>query len=418
MSNLKIFVRIKPSVNNIDTCIESDNNNIIIDKRQKTYANTCIVKCKYIFDKIFDDSFLNSDIYNYISIKILRSVIKNNLNSTFYVYGQTGSGKTHTILGDDKNEKGIFTLILEDIVNINYKVKVSIIEIYNNKCFDVLNNNNNIVQREDNDNNFIVNNIIKKDIRNNNDILEIKKIILENRKTGVSSENDTSSRSHLQINIEFNKRFIRLLDLAGCEKAKLSICNNRNNYKENGEINQSLFALKECIRSLVDNKKHIPYRRCELTKMLKQSFEPDCKTYILSTISQELYNANTTVDVLNYISDMKNIKCVQKKMKPKIKPRPKINSILPSPKFYRKISTSPKMTFHKEYMNVNTIAAPSPKYNIINSHKHILQQLTDMESNILNQILHKKTSKDLFDKYLDVLDKKKNILKYNYQNEN
>ena len=64
MSNLKIFVRIKPSVNNIDTCIESDNNNIIIDKRQKTYANTCIVKCKYIFDKIFDDSFLNSYISN------------------------------------------------------------------------------------------------------------------------------------------------------------------------------------------------------------------------------------------------------------------------------------------------------------------------------------------------------------------
>jgi kinesin family member 2/24 len=414
MSNLKIFVRIKPSVNNIDTCVDSDNNNIIIDKRQKSYANTCIVKCKYKFDKIFDDSFLNIDIYNYLSTKILKSVIKNNLNATFYVYGQTGSGKTHTILGNQKDEEGIFSLILNDIVDINYKVKVSIIEIYNNKCYDVLNNKININQREDYDNNFIVNNIVKKDIHSHNNVLELKKIILENRKTGVSSENDSSSRSHLQINIEFNNRFIRLLDLAGCEKAKVSICNNRSKYKENGEINQSLFALKECIRSLVDNKKHIPYRRCELTKMLKQSFEPDCKTYILSTISQELYNANTTVDVLNYISDMKNIKCVQKKMKPKLKPK----QIPSSPKIHRKISTSPKMNFHRDYLNcANTIAAPSPKYNIINSHKHILQQLSDMESNILNQIIHKKSSKDLFDEYVNILDKKKNILKYNYQNE-
>ena len=81
------------------------------------------------------------------------------------------------------------------------------------------------------------------------------------------------------------------------------------------------------------------------------------------------------------------------------------------------ISTSPKMNFHKDYISANTIAAPSPKFNIINSHKHVLQKLTDMEGTILNQILHKKSSKDLFDKYLDVLDKKKNILKYNYQNE-
>ena len=68
------------------------------------------------------------------------------------------------------------------------------------------------------------------------------------------------------------------MDLAGCEKAKTSICENRRDFKENGGINQSLFALKECIRALLQKKSHIPYRRCELTKVLKQAFYKNNKT--------------------------------------------------------------------------------------------------------------------------------------------
>ena len=63
------------------------------------------------------------------------------------------------------------------------------------------------------------------------------------------------------------------------------------------------------------------HRKCELTKMLRQSFDPESKTYVLSTVSQDVYNSNTTIDVLNYITDMKKIKCVQKRQMPKI-PKP------------------------------------------------------------------------------------------------
>ena len=234
-------------------------------------------------------------------------------------------------------------------------------------------------------------NIQKKEIKTKEDIAELNQIILDNRKTGVSSENNTSSRSHLQINIQFNNRFLKILDLAGCEKAKVSICNNREKYKENGEINQSLFALKECIRALVDEKPHIPYRKCELTKMLRQSFEPESKTYILSTVSQDIYNSNTTVDVLNYITDMKKIKCVQRRQVPKIhRPLPRPLQPLPS--------------VQEKYM------MGSPKYNMINSHKHVLQRLSNMETNVLNKILNRKSSKDLFDNYMEILEKKRKLL--------
>ena len=396
MNNIKIFTRIKPNINNnADTCVFKQGDHIIVKKRQKAYLQNYIVDCNYKVDKVFDDKSDNMDIYNHISIEILKSIIKHNKNVTFYVYGQTGSGKTHTILGDHKikgrEEEGFVSLMLHDILDINYPVSVTLVEIYNNKCYDILNQKKHIHQRENHHKNFVMCNIQKKEIKTKQDIAELNQIIMENRKTGVSSENDTSSRSHLQINIEFNNRFLKILDLAGCEKAKMSICENREKYKENGEINQSLFALKECIRSLVDEKPHVPYRKCELTKMLRQSFEPSSKTYILSTVSQDVYNSHTTIDVLNYITDMKKIKCVQKRQVPKI-PRP-----LPRP-------LQPLPSVHEKYM------MGSPKYNMINSHKHILQKLSNMETNVLNKILNRKSSKDLFDNYMEILEKKRKLL--------
>lgn len=396
MNNIKIFSRIKPNANdNVDSCVFNNKNTLIVKKQQKAYLQNYIIDCNYKLDKVFDDKCANLDIYNYISIEILKSILKYNKNVTFYVYGQTGSGKTHTILGDHKikgrEEEGFVSLILHDILDINYQVSVTLVEIYNNKCYDILNNKNHIHQRENHNKNFVMCNIQKKEIKTKEDIAELNQIILDNRKTGVSSENNTSSRSHLQINIQFNNRFLKILDLAGCEKAKVSICNNREKYKENGEINQSLFALKECIRALVDEKPHIPYRKCELTKMLRQSFEPESKTYILSTVSQDIYNSNTTVDVLNYITDMKKIKCVQRRQVPKI-PRP-----LPRP-------LQPLPSVQEKY------ALGSPKYNMINSHKHVLQRLSNMETNVLNKILNRKSSKDLFDNYMEILEKKRKLL--------
>ena len=396
MNNIKIFSRIKPNANdNVDSCVFNNKDTLIVKKQQKAYLQNYIIDCNYKLDKVFDDKCANLDIYNYISIEILKSILKYNKNVTFYVYGQTGSGKTHTILGDHKikgrEEEGFVSLILHDILDINYQVSVTLVEIYNNKCYDILNNKKHIHQRENHNKNFVMCNIQKKEIKTKEDIAELNQIILDNRKTGISSENDTSSRSHLQINIQFNNRFLKILDLAGCEKAKVSICNNREKYKENGEINQSLFALKECIRALVDEKPHIPYRKCELTKMLRQSFEPESKTYILSTVSQDIYNSNTTVDVLNYITDMKKIKCVQRRQVPKI-PRP-----LPRP-------LQPLPSVQEKYM------MGSPKYNMINSHKHVLQRLSNMETNVLNKILNRKSSKDLFDNYMEILEKKRKLL--------
>ena len=83
--------------------------------------------------------------------------ILNGYNSTTLAYGVTGTGKTYTIFGDlsnnSKDEGIIFKACdylfekielnkkINKIENINYEIKVSYIEIYNEIVKDLINKN-------------------------------------------------------------------------------------------------------------------------------------------------------------------------------------------------------------------------------------------------------------------------------------
>jgi hypothetical protein len=368
--------RIKPILNkNEESCVNVNENEIQLIKCQKRYLKTSNFKYSYNFDKVFDEKCDNLDIYHYFSVDVLKHMMKNRKNVMFYVYGHTGSGKTHTILGNSK-EEGFLGLILRDMIDIGKLVKVSVMEIHNNKCYDLLNNKKVIVQRENYENNYVLSSCKQETIINNEQINKFK-VNLKNRRTGISSENDQSSRSHLIINIEFAKKTLKILDLAGCEKARRSLCKDRYEFKENGEINQSLFVLKECIRALIDGKKHIPFRRCELTKVLKDSFDPKNKTFVMSTISQEIRNSQINLDVLNYICNIKKIKFSD------------IQSNLP-------------------YINFNMQSSPRIKY--LKFKKSILNTFVEQENVILNEMFEKNTTANLFEKYVEIIDKKKKLL--------
>ena len=387
MTSIKIFSRIKPNLKNSNqTCLENEENNIFVKKIQKRCRKDDLVKMKYNFDKVFDEESINLDIYNYFSIDILKYLIKYKKDVTFYVYGQTGSGKTHTILGNEK-EEGILGSILIDMLQINQNsppITVSLVEIYNNKCYDLIDNHKQIYQRENGLNNIVLSSNQKVQIKKNSDIVDLKNKIINHRKVGVSSENDKSSRSHLLINIGIANKNLKILDLAGCEKAKHSICRSRENFKENGEINQSLFVLKECIRSLVNNKTYVPFRRSELTKMLRHSFDPSNKTYILATLSQDIESADTTVDVLNYVSDIKNIKTNN------------IVTKLPV------INTKASCVAH---------AKASPRYNFLSQNKNLFKNLQEMEKKLLDEMIEKKSTKNVFEQYSSIVDKKQAIIR-------
>lgn len=92
------------------------------------------------------------------------------------------------------------------------------------------------------------------------------------RTSGVTGANADSSRSHaiLQMTLKSvhnRKSFSKMsfIDLAGSERGADTIDQNKQTRMDGAEINKSLLALKECIRALDLEKKHLPFRGSKLT---------------------------------------------------------------------------------------------------------------------------------------------------------
>ena len=62
---------------------------------------------------------------------------------------------------------------------------------------------------------------------------------------------------------------------AGSERGADTSDNNRQTRLEGAEINKSLLALKECIRALDSDARHVPFRGSKLTAVLRDSFLGD-----------------------------------------------------------------------------------------------------------------------------------------------
>ena len=382
MRNVCIMARVRPSRNgylsNVD--VNSDSNDIKITEIKKNLQNKVIKSYKnYTFDKVFDDEYTNDDLFNDFGMEIALNLIKK-IDTTFYVYGQTGSGKTYTIMGTDRIP-GLLVLLLRMIKSYNnINLTFNCIQIYNNKCYDILNNNNEIYEREDRNSKIHLTNVKSINLSREN-VQNIISIIKKNRMVGISNQNDASSRSHLIFQINNGTSFLKILDLAGSEKAKDSVYINKKIFRENAEINKSILVLKECIRALKFNKSYVPYRGSKLTKILKDSFERKSESYILATVSPELENVSDSINTLNYISDIRLIK------REVIESRVKENNnklMLP------KINTRKKSPYRRLMKHNSEL---SPNFRLIVNNRFSLDSLYKKQSRLFNYVSNNRSSK-------------------------
>ena len=393
------MARARPSRNSYSSNINTDctNNKIKITEIKKNLQNKIIKTYKeYSFDKVFDDEYSNDDLFNDFGMQIALNLVKK-IDTTFYVYGQTGSGKTYTIMGTDKIP-GLLSLLLKMVKTYNVNLKFNCIQIYNNKCYDILNNNNEIYEREDREGKIHLTNVKSIDLKNEN-ISHIINLIKLKRMVGISGQNDASSRSHLLFQVNNGGTFLKILDLAGSEKAKDSVYVNKQMFRENAEINKSILILKECIRALKYNHSHVPYRGSKLTKILKDSFERKTESFILATVSPELENVSDSINTLNYISDIKQIKRhvieshIEKSKKIVL---PEINQKHKKPNMYNR--------FNKQHVDL------SPNFRLLVNNRLGFDSLFKKKSKLLNYVSNSRSSKKYKYKIKDIIDDEISLL--------
>jgi kinesin family protein 18/19 len=287
-------------------------NNILYLEDIKTHKNKN--NKLFVFDNIFNESSNNEEVFNE-SIKTMIDKILEGYNSTALAYGVTGTGKTYTIFGDLSNnfkEEGIIfkacDYLFEKIQmyknenndnNINYYIKISYIEIYNEIVKDLINENStSLIIVEDPQKGVICPNAKEIII---NDSIELKKIINESNKRRTmasTNQNQFSSRSHAILQMTLEKRVKKaednyelyfskflVVDLAGSERGM-----ERGRRREEGvNINKSLFTLGTCLNILSEKSntgKFVPYRDSKLTRLLKDSLGGNILNVMLACISQ------------------------------------------------------------------------------------------------------------------------------------
>lgn len=157
------------------------------------------------------------------------------------------------------------------------------------------------------------------------------------RSTGVTGANIDSSRSHAILQITLKKPVLQqqqqhhhnininsgnvssksklqhmgkfsFIDLAGSERAADTIHQDRRTRLEGSSINQSLLALKECIRALDLDLPHTPFRASVLTQVLRSSLIGNSRTLMIANISPADKCCEHTLNTLRYAHRVKELK--------------------------------------------------------------------------------------------------------------
>ncbi|CAG07645.1 unnamed protein product, partial [Tetraodon nigroviridis] len=292
------------------------------EPKQKVDLTKYLDNQVFQFDYSFDETSTNDLVYKFTAKPLVQSMFEGGM-ATCFAYGQTGSGKTHTMGGDftgkqQNSSKGIYALAAQEVFtllnhrrfsNLDLSVYVSFFEIYNGKVYDLLNKKAKLRVLEDERQQVQVVGLEEMSVSTAEEVIKMIQLGSACRTSGQTSANANSSRSHavLQIVLRRNDRAatlhgkFSLVDLAGNERGTDVSSNDRNTLVETAEINRSLLALKECIRSLGKNSDHIPFRMSTLTKVLRDSFIGEkSKTCMIAMVSPGMTSCEYTMNTLRY----------------------------------------------------------------------------------------------------------------------
>ncbi|CAI5774769.1 KIF11 [Podarcis lilfordi] len=342
--NIQVVVRCRPfnaaeRKSNSYSVVECENGRKEISVRTGGVMDKTTKKT-YTFDLVFGAQAKQIDVYRSVVCPILNEVLLG-YNCTVFAYGQTGTGKTFTMEGErSPNEEytweedplaGIIPRTLHQIFEklaesgTEFSVKVSLLEIYNEELFDLLNPSPDVgekLQMFDDPRNkrgVIIKGLEEITVHNKDEVYQILERGAAKRTTAATLMNQYSSRSHSVFSVTLHMKEtttdgeelvkigkLNLVDLAGSENIGRSGAVDKR-AREAGTINQSLLTLGRVITALVERTPHVPYRESKLTRILQDSLGGRTKTSIIATVSPASSNLEETLSTLEYAHRAKNI---------------------------------------------------------------------------------------------------------------
>ncbi|NWV57077.1 KIF24 protein, partial [Daphoenositta chrysoptera] len=293
---------------------------LLHEKKEAVDLTQYILQHVFYFDEVFGESCTNQDVYMKTAYPLIQHIF-NGGNATCFAYGQTGAGKTYTMIGNHRNP-GLYALAAKDIFRHleaspsrkDLIVLISFYEIYCGQLYDLLNGRKRLFAREDGKHVVQIVGLREVQVDSVDQLLEVILKGGKERSTGATGVNSDSSRSHAIIQIQIkdtaNRAFGRIsfIDLAGSERAADARDSDRQTKMEGAEINQSLLALKECIRALDQEHTHTPFRQSKLTQVLKDSFIGNSKTCMIANVSPSHIATEHTLNTLRYADRVKELK--------------------------------------------------------------------------------------------------------------
>ncbi|CAG0890102.1 unnamed protein product [Darwinula stevensoni] len=299
----------------------------------------------FSFNVVFEGDATQEDVMIASGMLRLIEMGMDGYSTTVFCYGQTGSGKTHTLTGPPglfkkmdfmSEDHGLifrsfvhlFRLIEESKEDVNYVLRASYLEIYNEQVKDLLNPNPDQrslqVRWSKKVRGFYVENLFTVECNEIDDLVAVLEEGLSNRHVRGHNLNEFSSRSHTILTVHITQEQqeseegiflskhgkINFVDLAGSEKSSETQTIGKS-LEEANNINKSLLTLGTCISALSDPKKksgHIPYRDSKLTKLLADSLGGNGVTLMVACISPAKSSLSESLCTLRYAARAKRIK--------------------------------------------------------------------------------------------------------------
>eukprot|EP00041_Stephanoeca_diplocostata_P035225 m.1233155 g.1233155 ORF g.1233155 m.1233155 type:complete len:1363 (-) comp24662_c0_seq3:2940-7028(-) len=312
----------------------------------------------FTYDRVFGDDDSQELLYNTAVRAVVLSTLEG-YNGSIIAYGQTGTGKTHTIEGGaGTDDRGVIARAADDIFqhihdntssSAQFLVRVSFLQIYNEKIHDLLqlansasatssgaSNWNKLTHalgvdagddlsvREDPSGGVYVHGLREQVVTSPDEVVEWLRVGSQMRNTAATNMNRASSRSHAVfcITIESSTEEaeggrtvtvgkLNLVDLAGSERIKSTgiTLSDGKRMDEAKKINSSLSAFGKVILALTTGgTQHVPYRDSKLTRILQGSLGGNCKTTMITTVGPASPNASETVSSLKFATRAKKVK--------------------------------------------------------------------------------------------------------------